>query len=83
MRKYRDIKLAAAEAWRNYLLSEPNSNHATNFFSKDLLAIEMKKKQIYMNKHLYLSLSVLEISKIVMHEFWSDYMKQKYEEKEK
>ena len=53
------------------------------FFSKDLLAIEMKKKQIYMNKHLYLSLSVLEIRKIVMHEFWSDYMKQKYEEKEK
>ena len=54
-----------------------------NFFSKDLLAIEMKKKQIYMNKHHYLSLSVLEIRKIVMHEFWSDYMKQKYEEKEK
>ena len=43
----------------------------------------MKKKQIYMNKHLYLSLSVLEIRKIVMHEFWSDYMKQRYEEKEK
>ena len=39
-----------------------------------------------MNKPVYLSLSVLEIreiSKIVMHEFWYDYVKPKYEGKAK
>ena len=28
-----------------------------------------------MNKHVYLSLSILKISKIVMYEFWYDYIK--------
>ena len=31
-----------------------------------------------MNKPIYLGLSILEISKIVMYEFWYDYMKPKY-----
>ena len=36
-----------------------------------------------MNKPVYLGLSILEISKIVLHEFWYDYAKPKYEEKAK
>ena len=31
-----------------------------------------------MNKPIYLGLSILEISKLLMHEFWYDYMKPKY-----
>ena len=34
-----------------------------------------------MNKPVYLGLSVLEISKVVMHEFSYDYVKRRYEEK--
>ena len=41
----------------------------------------MKKTQIFMNKPVYLGLSILEISEIVMHEFYYDYMKTKYGEK--
>ena len=36
-----------------------------------------------MNKQVYLGLSVLELSKIAMYEFWYDYVKPKYEEKAK
>ena len=36
-----------------------------------------------MNKSVYLGLSVLEISKIVMYEIWYDYVKPKYGEKAK
>ena len=36
-----------------------------------------------MNKHVYLGLSVLESSKILIHEFSYDYKKQKYGEKVK
>ena len=36
-----------------------------------------------MNKPVYLGLSLLEIRKIVMYEFWHDYMKLKYQEKAK
>ena len=38
----------------------------------------MKRTQILMYKAVYLDLSVLEISKIVMYEFCSDYVKLEY-----
>ena len=36
-----------------------------------------------MNKPVYLGLSILELSKTVMYEFWYDYVKTKYREKAK
>ena len=36
-----------------------------------------------MNKPVYLGLSILELSKILMHEFWYDHVKPKYGEKAK
>ena len=36
-----------------------------------------------MNKPVFLGLSILELSKIVMDEFWYDYVKPKYGEKAK
>ena len=38
----------------------------------------MKKTRVKMNKPIYLGLSILEITKILMYEFWYDYMKPKY-----
>ena len=59
-------------------MSEPNY-HATKWFSENLLAIEMKKIKVKMNKPVYLGLSILEISKTLMYEFWYDYIKPKYQ----
>ena len=39
----------------------------------------MKKIQI-LNKPVYLGLLILELSKILMYEFWHDYIKPKYGE---
>ena len=58
-------------------MSEPNY-HTTKWFSENLVAIEMKKAKVKMNKPMYLGLSILEISKTLMYEFWYDYMKPKY-----
>ena len=55
--------------------------HRTNFSPENLLAIEVRKSQIFMNKPVYVGLSILELSKTVMYEFWHDYMKPKYKEK--
>ena len=46
--------------------------------SENLSMIEMKKVKVKINKPIYLGLSILEISKIIMYEFWYDYMKKKY-----
>ena len=40
--------------------------------------MKKKKKNILMNKSVYLGLSILEICKIVMYQFWYDYVKPKY-----
>ena len=77
IRKHRDIKLVTTDKKRSKLVSEPNY-HAINLISEDLSIIEMKKTKVKMNKPVYLGLSILEISKILMYEFLYDYMKPKY-----
>ena len=77
IRKHRDIKLVTTDKKRNKLVSEPNY-HTINYISKDLSIIEMNKTKVKMNKPIYLGLSILEISKLLMYEFWYDYMKPKY-----
>ena len=79
VRKHRDIKLVTSEKRRNCLVLEPNY-YSTTFFTENSLAIEMWKTQIFMNKLVYLSLSILELSKIVMYKFCYDYVKPKHEE---
>ena len=51
-----------------------------NYISEDLSIIEMNKTKVKMNQPIYLGLSILDISKILMHGFWYDYMKPKYNE---
>ena len=86
VRKHRDIKLAGTKARKNYLVSEPNyfffgksiSHLNYLFFLENLLAIEMERPWILMNKPVYLGLPILEISKIAMYKFPYDYTKLKY-----
>ena len=79
VKKHRDIKLVTTEKRRNYLVSQPNY-HSTKFFSENLLVIEMTKIQMFMNKPVYLSLSILDLSEKAMYEFLYDYIKPKYKE---
>ena len=58
VRKHRDIKLVTTDKRRSQLVSEPNY-HTTKWFSENLLAIEMKKTEVKMNKLVYLGLSIL------------------------
>ena len=82
VRNHRDIKLVRTEKRRVKLVSEPNY-HTTKQFSKNLSAIEMKKTNVKINEPLYLGMSILDISKTLMYEFWHDYVKPKYNDKAK
>ena len=77
IRKHKDIKLVTTNKKRSKLVSEPNY-HTINLISEDLSIIEMKKTNVKMNKPIYVGLSILEISKILMYKFWYDYTKPKY-----
>ena len=77
VRNHRDIKLVTSDKRRKRLVSEPNY-HSHKKFSDHLMAIEMNKKRVKMTKQLYLSISILDISKTLMYEFWYDYISPKY-----
>ena len=76
IKEHRDIRLVATDK-KPRLVPEPNY-HTTKYFSEKLLAIKMKKTKLKMNKLVYLGMSVLDISKTLMYEFWYDYIKPKY-----
>ena len=78
VRKHRDIKLVKSDKKRNKLVSEPNF-HTMKLIDNNLAIIEMRTVKIKMNKPIYLGLSILDISKITMYEFWYDYVKIKYQ----
>ena len=63
-------------------MSEPNYR-TKKWFSEKLLSIEMEKIKGKMNMPVYLGLSILEISKTLMYEFWYDYIKPKYQDNAK
>ena len=80
VRKHRDIKLVTTDERKNELVSEPNY-YTTKYFSENLLAIEMKKTKVKMNKPIYLGMSILDITKTLMYVFWHDYIKPKYQDR--
>ena len=57
VRKHRDIKLVTTDKRRNQLVSEPNY-HTRKYFSKSLLATEMKKAKLKMNKPVILHVNI-------------------------
>ena len=77
VRKDRDINLVTTDKKRSKLVSEPNY-HTMNLISENLAIIEMKRTKVKINKPIYFGLSILEISKLIMYEFWYNYMKPKY-----
>ena len=69
-----------ADKWSAKLASEPNY-YITQDFLKKLVAFEMNKTNVKMNKPVYLCLSFLYIRKIAIHEYWYDYLKPKHRKK--
>ena len=47
------------------------------------MVIEVKKTKIKMNKPIYFGMSILDINKTLMYEFWFEYIKPKYQGKAK
>ena len=66
---HRSIKLEATWKRRSQWKSEPNY-HTAKWFSENLLAVEMKKTKVKMNKPVSLGSSILQISETLMYEFW-------------
>ena len=82
VRNHKDIKLVTSDKRRKQLVSGPNY-HSCKKFSDHLMAIKMKKTRVKLKKPLYLGMSILDINKILMYEFWYNYIIPKYGDRAK
>ena len=64
------------------LEAKPNYGCCT-IFDENLVAVHMKKTQLYCNKPGYLGMSILDLSKSLMYDFHYNYNKTKYGDKAK
>ena len=71
VRKSRDVKLVVTEERRKKLISEPNYDSCKHF-SESLMAIEIRKTEVLMDKPIAVGQTILDISKTLMYEFWYD-----------
>ena len=77
-----DVRLVTEESKAKKLVSKPNYHHST-IFCENLVAVQMKKTTLVLDKPIYLGFSVLEISKTIMYDFHYNYIKPKYGDKAK
>ena len=82
VRGRRDVKLIVTEKRRKKLVSKPNYDSCKQF-TNDLMAIEMRKTAVLMDKPIAVGQARLDISKTLMYEFWYDYLKLQYQDKVK
>ena len=77
IKKYRNIKLVTTEEKYLHMVMKPNFKCGV-LFGENLIDCEMGKIKVVMNKPVYLSQAIPDLSKIVMYEFHYDYMVPKY-----
>ena len=77
IRNHVDIKLCSNEKKLEKLIAKPNFEGRTNF-AENLVAIHMIKTKIMFDKPIYIGMSILDISKNCMYDFYYDVMKNKY-----
>ena len=80
IRKRQNIHLVDDRKKALKLSSRPNFDRCT-IFDRNLIAIHMKKTEVYFNKPVYVGQSILDLSKTLMFDFHYNYIKKKYHKK--
>ena len=82
IRDHKDMKLVTSDKKYQKYVMKPNFKDG-HPFSKHLFAAKMGKREITMNKPVYLGQAILDVSKMLMYEFHYNYMRPKYGSKVK
>ena len=80
IRKRQNVILVDDRKLANKLSSKPNFEGAT-IFDENLVAVHMKKTEVYFNKPIYVGQAILDLSKTLMFDFHYNYIKNKYSNK--
>jgi len=73
VRKCVDVKLVTKERSLEKLVAKPNVERLT-IFDENLVAVHMKKTEIFFKKPVYLWMPILDLSKALLYDFHYNYM---------
>ena len=77
IRKRQNIILVDNRKKASQLSTRPNFDRAT-IFDRNLIAVHMKKTEVYFNKPIYVGQAILDLSKTLISDFHYDYIRAKY-----
>ena len=80
LRKHRSVELTHTEE-RLIKLSSNSTYKLHRIFSEDLVGVEMNKVKVKLNKPIYIGMTVLDLSKHTMYDFYYNYLKKLYKDK--
>ena len=80
IRKRQNVELVDDRKKAFKLTSKPNFDHAT-IFDEHLVAVHMKKTEVYFNKPIFVGQAILDLSKTLMFDFHYNYIRKKYNNK--
>ena len=78
VRKRVKIELVKDEKKAAKLVNKPNFEEL-KIFDEFLIAVKMRKTKVWMNKPVYVGMSILDLSKTLMFSFQYEYVKKKWE----
>lgn len=79
VRKHVDVKLISHWSGRygaSAMIAKPNF-HSRTIFDENLIAVQLTKTEILMNKPIYIGQAILDLSKVCMYDFHYGYIKKK------
>ncbi|KAL9982399.1 hypothetical protein ACROYT_G004435 [Oculina patagonica] len=77
-----DIRIARSDETkkiRKLVASPLYSRHV--MFSNDLVGIDMRKSRLFLNKPVYTGMTILDVSKLCMYDFFYNHLKKEYGER--
>ena len=77
IRKRQNVELIDNRKKAAKLTSRPNFDRVT-IFDRNLIAVHMKKTEVYFNKPVYVGQAILDLSKTLMFDFHYNYIRTKY-----
>ena len=80
IRKRQNVNIIDIKKMAVKLSTKPNFERLT-IFDENLVAVHMKKTEVYFNKPIYVGQAILDLSKTLMFDFHYNYIKKKYDNK--
>lgn len=77
VRKYTNVKLVKSESTASFQTSKPNYIRF-KIFGPDLVGVQLRKERVKLDRPIAVGVSVLELSKLTMYQFWYEVLKKRY-----